>query len=129
MSSTQSSRIPVRRLVVLAMMTALIWALMLTPMGFIAIPIFGVGMTTIHIPVLIGTLMEGLSSGTILGGMFGATSWFMAFRSADPSAVLFQNPLVSVLPRLLIGPVAYGAAVLVGRLFPGRRKLRYGASA
>lgn len=130
MSASQSPRFPVRRLVVMAMMTALIWLLMFTPIGFVALPIFGgAGMTTIHIPVVIGTMMEGLSAGTVLSGMFGLTSWFMAFRSADPTAVMFQNPLVSVLPRLLIGPATYGALVLVRRLFPAKRRLAHAAAA
>lgn len=115
----------IRKLVVAAMMTAIIWMLTITPIGF-TIPFFGISMTFVHIPMIIGTLMEGLGVGTVLGGMFGLTSLFNAFtRPSSIYSPLFQNPLVSVLPRLLIAPATWGVYCLLKRLLPGKDKTQY----
>lgn len=68
------------------------------------INIFGfVGITIIHIPVLIGALVYK-KSGLVLGTAFGLSSIMIAFiRPTTPIDLLFQNPLVSVLPRMIFG--------------------------
>lgn len=66
-----------------------------------------VGITIIHIPVIVGALTYK-KSGVILGTAFGLSSLFVALtRPASPVDFLFQNPLVSVLPRILFGLVIY----------------------
>lgn len=47
------------------------------------------------------------------GALFGLTSFVLAYIFPSP---LFQNPLVSVLPRLFIGIVGFGAYKLAGFL-------------
>jgi hypothetical protein len=95
-----------------ALLTALIVVMAVVPqLGFISL--FGVAMTLIHIPVLIGALLFP-RYGWVYGLTFGLTSLFVALtRPVTPIDLLFQNPLVSVAPRLAFGaliPVVYGLA-------------------
>lgn len=92
-----------------ALLSALIVIMAIVPqLGFISL--FGVAMTLIHIPVLIGALLYP-RFGWVYGLTFGVTSLFVALtRPVTPIDVLFQNPMVSVLPRLAFGaliPVIY----------------------
>ena len=120
-TTTQS---PVRRLVITAMLTAIVLILMFTGLGFIPFLIFAV--TLYHIPVILAAQSEGWITGLIVAFMFGATSLYKALTSPagiyDP---LFVNPLVSILPRLLIVP----ATMLGLKLFQKRRRLSYAVSA
>lgn len=78
--------------------------MMFTPLGTISF--LFISITIAHIPVLIATIMFGLKSGLVLSLLFGGMSMWIAITAPvgilDP---LFQNPLISILPRLLI-PVA-----------------------
>jgi len=112
----------VRRLVVLAMFVAMIMVLALpgSPLapilGFINIGAFAI--TTIHIVVILGAVLEGPVAGLILGLAFGACSLYTAFVNPTITSPAFQNPLVSVLPRILIGVVAAYVYRGLFRLFP-----------
>lgn len=93
-----------------ALLIALIVVMAIVPqLGFISL--FGVALTLIHIPVLIGALLFP-KYGWVYGLTFGLTSLFVALtRPITPIDLLFQNPLVSVLPRVAFGaliPVVYG---------------------
>ena len=92
-----------------ALLIALIVVMAIVPqLGFISL--FGVALTLIHIPVLIGALLFP-KYGWVYGLTFGLTSLFVALtRPVTPIDLLFQNPLVSVAPRLAFGaliPVVY----------------------
>ena len=92
-----------------ALLIALIVVMAVVPqLGFISL--FGVARTLIHIPVLIGALLFP-KYGWVYGLTFGLTSLFVALtRPVTPIDLLFQNPLVSVAPRLAFGaliPVVY----------------------
>ena len=73
-------------------------------LGFIT---FGlVALTIIHIPVLIGGYFGGKKVTLGLALIFGIASMSQALiRPVTFVDILFQNPLVSVLPRLLFGVV------------------------
>ena len=123
-----STHAQVRKLTVCAMLTALIWILTFTPIGF-TLPFFGLSMTFNHIPMIIGTLMEGLGVGCVLGTMFGLSSMYSAFTNPSYYAPLFQNPLVSVLTRLLTAPVTYFVYKGMQKLCPRRPALAWGTAA
>ena len=121
MVKTESST---HRLVVTAMLVALVLILMFSGLGFIPFLVFAI--TLYHIPVILAADSEGWISGLAVAFVFGATSLYQSLTSPaglyDP---LFVNPLVSILPRLLIVP----AAMLGLRLFHKNRHLSYAASA
>ena len=97
----------IRFLVITGAMGALSIVLSMTPLGFI--PWFsGASLTIMQIPVIIGAIIEGPIAGLIIGGIFGLFSMIRAIIAPQgPVDLLFQNPVVSLLPRLLIGPAAW----------------------
>lgn len=98
-----------RRIAVIGMLTALIVVLGLSGLGIIAIPALSFRATILHIPVIIGAILEGPIIGAIIGLLFGAWSIIDKIMRPTPTGFVFYNPLVSVLPRILIGIVAYYA--------------------
>ena len=94
-----------RKLTVTGMMIAITMILAYTPLGII--PLQPVSATITHIPTIIIALLEGPIVGAIIGAAFGIVSLIKALR--QPAGILdpyFINPLVSILPRVLIGIVA-----------------------
>lgn len=78
-----------------------------TRIGFIPVPIPLIGNATImHIPAIVGGALEGPVVGILAGAIFGIFSFLYADNP------VFLNPVVAVVPRLLIGLVAW--AVFVG---------------
>ena len=72
----------------------------ITRLGFIPVPNVSGNATIMHVPAIVGGVLEGPLVGLLVGGIFGIFSWLQA------TSPLFANPLVSVLPRLLIGVTA-----------------------
>jgi len=96
-----------RKIVVAGVLGALSIALMLTPLGMIPGP-FGASLTTMHVPVIIGAVLEGPIVGVCIGAIFGVTALVRAAVAPQgPIDVFFVNPLISVLPRLLVGLAAW----------------------
>jgi len=61
-----------------------------------------------HIPVILGAVLEGPVVGLVIGLIFGVSSMLRAaIAPASPLDPAFTNPLISVLPRLFIGPIAW----------------------
>ncbi len=78
-----------------------------TRIGLIPVPIPLIGNATImHIPAIVGGVLEGPVVGILAGLIFGIFSFLYA---ENP---VFANPVVAILPRLLIGVVAW--VVFVG---------------
>lgn len=72
------------------------------------IPLPTVSATIVHIPAIITGIVAGPFAGFIVGTAMGIESLIHAVtRPPSPLAPLFFNPLVSVLPRMFIGVVAY----------------------
>jgi len=96
-----------RKIVITAVLGAIAVLLGLTHWGFI--PWFGgISLTIMHVPVIIGAILEGPLVGAGIGLIFGLFSLLQA--AIAPTGVLdplFTNPLLSILPRLFIGPVAW----------------------
>lgn len=106
-SSKRSARkINVRRMAVIGILSAISIMLSMIP-GIGYIPIGPTNATIMHIPVIIGAIIEGPVVGIAIGFMFGMTSLVRALTMPTPTTFPFINPLISVLPRLLIGIGAY----------------------
>ncbi len=108
-------RSTVRKIVVAGVLGAIITLLgYLGPAGpgFIPVPTPAQHATTLHVPVIIGGILEGPIVGLTLGLIFGIFSWLQA---GVLGVVMFQDPLVAILPRLFIGITAWAAYVLFRR--------------
>jgi uncharacterized membrane protein len=99
----------VRKIVVAGALGALTIALTVTGAG--VIPWFaGVSLTVMHVPVIIGAVIEGPAVGIVVGGIFGVAALVKAAVAPNgPIDAFFVNPFISVLPRLLIGIAAWAA--------------------
>jgi uncharacterized membrane protein len=116
--------LPVRKIAVAGVLSAIAIVLGVTRLGFI--PWFsGASVTILQVPVIIGAVLEGPLVGLIIGLLFGLSSLLQAaIAPTGPVDVAFTNPLISVVPRLLIGPVAW----LLYRLVLGRQEQSKGSS-
>lgn len=96
-----------KRLVLTGAFSALIIVLTFTNLGFITFsPV--VSITILPIPVILTATLAGLPEGIFAGAVMGIMSLMKAAMS--PSGVLdplFVNPLCSVLPRMILGCVAW----------------------
>ncbi|MDC7236059.1 MAG: ECF transporter S component [Spirochaetales bacterium] len=108
-----------RKIVITAVMAAVSVVLGATRLGFI--PWFsGASLTVMHVPVIIGAILEGPVVGMIIGLIFGVFSLIQAaVAPTGPVDVFFVNPLISVLPRVIIGLSAWA----VYRAFNGKMNL------
>ena len=70
-----------------------------------------VEITTLHIVVTIGAVMLGWRYGAVLGGVWGVTCMLRALT--NPLWAPFINPLISLVPRILVGMVAGAMAQLL----------------
>lgn len=109
----------VRNFTLTAMFLAIMIILAVTPLGFI--PIGPINATTMHIPVIIASIVLGPRIGAGLGAIFGVISLIRATVIITPMSFVFSpfiaNPLtnqgdwraiiVAIVPRILIGVVPY----------------------
>jgi uncharacterized membrane protein len=96
-----------RKIVVAGVMSAISVLLGATHWGFIPW-LAGAALTIMHVPVIIGAVLEGPIVGLVIGFIFGLFSLLQgAIAPTGPADVWFTNPLISILPRLFIGPVAW----------------------
>ncbi|HHW58593.1 MAG TPA: ECF transporter S component [Clostridia bacterium] len=95
------TKISLRQITVAGMLSAISIVLSTTILGYIPLGIANA--TTMHIPAIIGGVLEGPIVGAFIGLIFGLTSFI---RQNTP---LFANPIIAILPRIFIGVVAYYA--------------------
>ncbi len=97
----------VRRIVIAGVMAAISIFLGVTRLGFI--PWFaGASITIMHVPVIIAAVLAGPGAGLAVGLLFGVASLIQAAVAPNgPADAWFTNPVISVLPRLAIGPIAW----------------------
>ena len=103
--SRNTKKLEVRKMAIIGVLSAISIMLSMTPLGFI--PIGPTSATIMHIPVIIGAVLEGPVVGIIVGFIFGATSLIRNLTMPTITSFALINPLVSILPRVLIGIVAY----------------------
>lgn len=102
----QHDRSKLRKLVIIGMLSGICMVLGLTGYGFIPLPTTKA--TILHLPVIIGAILEGPIVGMAIGLIFGLFSIFQNLTAPALLSFAFINPLVSVLPRILIALTAYG---------------------
>lgn len=122
-----------RELVLTAMFTAIIIAMAFVPyLGYI--PLGFMNATIIHIPVIIGAIVLGPKRGAFLGGVFGITSMinntfnpnltsfvFSPFYSMGDMHGNIWSIVICLVPRILVGVVAYYVYRLVSRLVKSKK--------
>ena len=123
MSNNQNlNRNSMFRLTLIALFIAIIVVMNFTPIGYITTGLFSI--TLLTIPVALGAACTGLAGGTILGFVFGLTSFLQAFGIGfvvDPLATtLFtENPvgysITCFLPRIVTGFISAIAFYLFKR--------------
>ena len=102
------------KLTTAAVLAALVTVMNFTPfVGYI--PFAGLSITTLHIPVILGAVLLGPVYGAVLGAVWGIDCLIYALLQGTPDAIIFTNPLISVVPRILVGLVAGLLAVLLAR--------------
>lgn len=113
-----NSRLSVRQMAMVGMLSAISIFLGLTGLGFIPIP--PVKATIMHIPVIIGAIVEGPIVGALVGLVFGSFSMYQNFTAPRPTSFIFWNPIIALVPRILIGIVAYYVYTLVNKKFKNK---------
>jgi uncharacterized membrane protein len=98
-----------------ALIIALIAVMAFVPwLGIITIGT--VSITILHVPVIIAALLLGGQSAIIASLAFGVSTMLVAMtRGVTPIDLLFVNPVVSVLPRLMFGLVLAGLVKLFNK--------------
>lgn len=96
-----------KKLVTAAILGAITVVLSITPLGLI--PLGLINATTMHIPVIIAAIVEGPLVGALVGLIFGISSLANAIIRPNPVSFVFYNPLISIVPRILIGLTSYYA--------------------
>ncbi|MDY6846818.1 MAG: ECF transporter S component [Chloroflexota bacterium] len=96
-----------RKIVITGVLSAISIFLGMTRLGFIPW-ISGASLTIMQVPVIIGAVLEGPIVGFVIGLVFGIFSLIQAaVAPTGPADVWFTNPLLSIFPRLFIGPVSW----------------------
>lgn len=72
-----------------------------TDLGYIKVSTDVRHVTTMHLPTIIASVLEGWPAGVFVGAIFGLTSMYMA------DSVMMQDPMVVLFPRLLVGLTPY----------------------
>ena len=105
-----------KRIAILALLLALTVILSMIPLR-----VSSATLALTLLPVFVLALTQDVVTGLLGGLVMGVTSLVMAFTfgAGSPTAPIFQNPLVSILPRLFVPLAVFGVsrglALLAGR--------------
>lgn len=92
---------PTRKALATVILAAISIFLGITRLGFIPVPNVAGDATIMHVPAILGGVLQGPVVGVLVGAFFGL---FSLLNAGNP---IFADPLVSVVPRLFIGLAAY----------------------
>jgi len=115
-----------------SMLMAIVFILAFTPLGLIPLPI--VNATTLHIPVILGSLIMGPKYGAVLGATFGMASLLRATFTPTAASFVFSPfyPLpgtesgswwaliVAFVPRIMVGIVPWFFYKGLSKVLPKR---------
>lgn len=96
-----NNRLTTRQLAISGLLGAVAIIMGMTPLGFIPVPTPAGHATIMHIPAILGAVLEGPIVGGLVGLIFGIHSFL---RAGSP---FFADPVIAILPRLLIGVISY----------------------
>lgn len=117
-NTLKNSRSRTRKLVVIGMLGGISIFLGLTPLGIIHLPVMN--LTIMHIPVIIGAILEGPLVGGAIGLIFGLFSMYQNLTAPNLTSFLFMNPIIAILPRVLIGVVTYYVYAFIKNKFKNK---------
>lgn len=94
-------QLSIKQMTIAGLLGATSIVLGVTPLGFIPVPTAAGHATIMHVPAIIGGMLEGPTVGALTGLIFGLHSFL---RASNP---LFLDPIIALLPRLLIGVISH----------------------
>ncbi|MDR1669891.1 MAG: ECF transporter S component [Oscillospiraceae bacterium] len=93
-----------RKSLQIALFAAIIIVMTFVPyVGYISYGVLSI--TTLHLPVLLGGVLLGPAAALILSAVWGVTCLINAFLINPIEGAIFLDPLISVVPRVLVGVV------------------------
>ena len=110
----KKSGITIRELTIIGLLAGITIALGLS--GYGIIPLGPLNVTTLHVPTLIGAIVEGPKVGAFVGFIFGCYSLWQNITAPN-----ILSPLISVLPRILFPVLAYLVYLLLWKAPQGPR--------
>ena len=112
----------IRKIAVAGVLSAVVIVLGLTGLGFILLPLGAV--VILHVPVLIGAILEGPLTGLFIGFLFGIFSIIQAaLLAVSPVDLAFLHyPFIAIVPRILIGPAAWAVYALISGTLKAKSK-------
>ncbi|HKV46094.1 MAG TPA: ECF transporter S component [bacterium] len=96
MQEARQGGLSTRGIVISGVLGAIAIFLGATRLGFIPMPT-GINATIMHVPAIIGGILEGPIVGGLIGIIFGIYSFL---QSTTP---MFKDPIVAIVPRIFIG--------------------------
>ena len=111
--------ITIRELTIIGLLAGITIALGLS--GYGIIPLGPLNVTTLHVPTLIGAIVEGPKVGGFVGFIFGCYSLWQNITAPNILSPLFINPIISVLPRVLFPILAYLVYLVLWKVPQGPR--------
>lgn len=96
-----AQRISTKKMAVSGMLGAVAIVLGATGLGFIPMPTLAGRATIMHVPVILAAILEGPVVGAFTGLIFGVYSFL------TPTGAIPADPIVRILPRVLIGITSY----------------------
>lgn len=104
-TKSKKSKLTVRQMAIVGMLSGVSIFLGVTKLGFIPLPTMNA--TILHLPVIIGGILEGPLVGGLIGLIFGLFSMFQAVTAPTLTSFMFLNPIIALVPRILIGVGSY----------------------
>ncbi len=115
-----NQRQSIQRITRLGIMIAVIFLMTFVPnIGYIQTGLLSI--TTIHIPVIVGSAILGPVGGLVLGVTWGITSFLKVLSMPGTvETAIFLNPMVSIFPRILVGLIISYSTIGLGKLIKNR---------
>ena len=99
MNQTQTSRIGIHYMVELGALVAIVFIMAFTPLGYIPMP--GIKISLMVIPIAVGAILLGPGAGALLGGVFGLTSIIQSMSGDGLGPLMMQiSPISNIIVRL-----------------------------